>query len=292
MGAPSVGVFAKLVAGDESDDVVDEAYEFTSETMTRSVEHIGGVGISGDRQVRQERIVEGTIDVSGSITMEPTPDEMDKWLPRILGGAKQVDNTISIANTLPEFILEISKVGRAFKFANCKVNRATIRVATGSVVELTLDVLAKTFTTPASITSVPLVQAAPYVFHEGVLTLIALTREFNEAELTIENNLLGDIYRNSQTRSHIPEGPVAVTFNPTLPFTADEVDILNQTVAGAAATLVLTKGAKSLTVALGNLKFNGPGPQVGSRDGEILYSPTGTAYKTAAADAIKFTSVL
>lgn len=286
MGAPSMGHAAKIVMGDESDGIIDEGLEFISETLTEEIEFIGGQGISGEREMIEERIVEGLKDISGSIIFEPTPEEIDVMLPRILGGAKTVDD-IDIAATLPEFIIEIDKVGEQFRFNNCKVASATFRMSQGEVWQVELAIIAKTITTIGSITVVPIVQANPYVFTESIFTFDSSSREINEIEFVVDNGLLDDIYRNSQTRTEIPEGMVGVTVNPVLPFTADELALFTKGVVGAAADVKLTKGGKSLTFEFGNVKFNGAGPQVGERDGEILYSPTGTSYKTSSAASIK-----
>jgi len=286
MGAPSMGHAAKMVMGDQSDGIIDEGLEFISETLTEDIEHIGGQGISGEREMIEERMVEGLKDVSGSIVFEATPEEIDVMLPRILGGAKTV-NDIEIANTLPEFIIEISKVADDFRFNNCKVTSATFRMSQGEVWQVELAILAKTVTSGITITPVTIVQANPYVFTESVFTFDASSREINEIEFVIDNQLDDGIYRNSQTRTEIPEGVLLVTVNPTLPFTSDEVAVLNKGIAGAVSNIKLTKGGKSLTFEFGNVKFNGAGPQVGARDGEILYTPTGTSYKTSGAASVK-----
>ena len=289
MGAPSVGVFSVLRLG-VAGGSINEAYEFISESMTENIEYVGGNGISGSRDTRHERIALGRRDVSGSITFEPTPEELDLLAPRILGGTKDVTLfTIAIANTLPAMDIQFDKVGDVIQYNGCKVNRATIRANVGEVVQLVLELIGKTQTLPSA-ASAAITHGAPYVFHEGVFKFDTVTREVNSVEVSIENNLLADINRFSATRTHVPEGRVRVTCSPVMPFSSDEVAVLAKEVVGAAAQLKFTKAGKSFTIDLANLKFSGPGPQVGSKDGEILYQPTGVAYATSANGSILFTS--
>ena len=291
MGTPSIGFEGRLYVGATT---LTEAYPFVSESLTETVAMTEDRGISGRPTKRSERIVVATKDIAGDIVLEPTPAELDVWLPRILGGTKTL-NIVKLATTIPTFNVLINKGGDLHQFNTCAVNTATFRFTVGEPVQLTLNVLGKTKTLPEAEPDVAITDNPPYVCHEAVLRIGGTIRETNEVTLTVNRNLQG-LRRFSQTLTHVQEGPIAITFSPVLPFTADEVALLALEATGATGQIVVTKGGNSCTFDLANVKFTGAGPTVGSRDGEILYNPTGTAFSTTsetnADNALVVTSIL
>jgi len=276
MGTPSVGHSGRLYVA--SADTFNEAYPFLSESLVETPTHNPDRGISGRPTQRSERITEATLDIAGDIAFEPTPAEFDVWLPRFMGGSK-IGNDIKLAATVPAWDGLINKVGDLHQFNDLKVNQATIRAAAGENVGLTLSLLGKTMTLPVSEPDVAITDAAPYVFHEGVLLIGGSTREVEEISLVVNRKLAGS-RRFSKTMTHLNEGDIEITASPVLPFTEDEVAVLALGVTGATLNLTFTKGAQSLVFACSNVKFSGAGPAVGSRDGEILYSPSGIVFST------------
>ena len=198
--------------------------EIVSESLRKDLTILDTAGIRGTRSHPKERTRDGTYTVSGSIVTHATPTMLDNWLPRILGAAEAAD-TFALAETLTEFDILIDRVARRFQYVFCKVSRATFRSTAGGLLELTLDIIAKTETVSA--TAFPTITAptdAPYVHHDCVLTTQAATHIITEVEIVIDN-MVEARFSNSQTATDITPRDRLVTVNFTTPYTSTEVGL-------------------------------------------------------------------
>jgi len=282
MGAASMSTAARVGAGSASP--VDEEYEFLRCGVRKQGNIVPSEGIRGSRSRLSEAVTQGLYTVGGPLVMEPRPDDLDNWLPRILGGTETADN-FPLAETIPEFYFHVEKVATssAFEYAGCKVASAVFRSSKGQNLTLELDVQGKT----RSASAFPDIAASlsdmqPYIHHQAVVTLDSTAREVDNLEIRIDNGLILDRHYNSQSRVSLPEGDRIITVSFDSPFTADETDLLGIAIAGISGTIVYTNGSYSLTFTFGNLKASEVGPEVPGRGQEIPLRLELQAFKTDA----------
>jgi hypothetical protein len=270
MAEASQGAQARLCmepgAAPHTFDASSEPYEFVSESVQKKGKILDTAGIRGTRSHHVARTRPGTYEVGGSITLHPSPADLDLLLPRILGAAESAD-TFNLAETLPAFGILIDRVAETFEYTDCKVGKATFKGSAGGLVELTLEILGAaeiTGTAFPSLTLATSAAAAPYVFSDGVLTLLSAARKLMDFELVIDNGLNAR-FTNSQSATSITPQDRTITLKTTNPFTADEADLYDQANEGAAGTLVLTNGAMSTTFTFAALQVPAMSPVVGGK---------------------------
>lgn len=220
---------------------VDEGFVFTSESIVKRGVIVERTGLRGTRSHRADDTRVGPYAVGGRLVMEPTPEDLAIWLPRILGAAA-VGTTYDLDETLPSFTLSIDRVAKVFIYAGCKVNRATFQGSQGGLLRLTLDIVAQSETIAAAGTFPSLSPSVsqPYIFSDLVLTLASTAREVKEFELVIDNGVITDRFMNSLVIVNAPEGDRTLTLATMHAWAADNTDLYEQALAGAAGTLELT----------------------------------------------------
>lgn len=288
----SMGYAAQLGMGATS--TISEAYEFISETLTTNTEHLDTDGIIGTRSQRSETVVEGKIKIAGTIKLRPKAAELANLWQRILGGTPTgtAPVTYPVAEVVPYFWIMIDKVGKVFQYNECKINKATFTFEEGKIVELDLEIVATSCTITAAGTftaGLTLTAAQPFVWYNATYTFNAIARSVKKATVVIDNQLLQDEYRNSQTVQVIQEGKRIVTIESTTPFTSDETDLLSLAVAGVPATVVATAGATTLTMTFAAVAAPQHDPNVAGISQEITKDTTFTARSLGAAKEIVVT---
>lgn len=220
---------------------VDQGFVFVSESMTKRGTIVERNGLRGTRSHQADDTRVGTYRVGGQIVLEPTPEDLAVWLPRILG-ADPSGTTYNLAESLPSFTLTIDRVAKVFTYAGCKVNRATFHGAQGGLLRLSLDLLAQSETVAAagSFPALSIGSTQPYIFSDVSLTLASASREVKQFELSIDNGLVADRFMNSVTIVNAPEGDRTIALRTTHAWAAGNTDLYAQALAGAAGTLQLT----------------------------------------------------
>ncbi|MEQ8788876.1 MAG: phage tail tube protein [Pirellulaceae bacterium] len=267
MAEASQGVQARLCmepgAAPHTFDASSEPYEFLAESLRKRTALLDTSGIRGTRSHHAARTRVGAHAVSGSISLHPSPGDLDHLLPRILG-ADEASDVFVLAETLPSFGVLIDRVAETFQYTDCRVSKATFRGSAGGLVLLVLDIVGVAEVTGVSFPSLLLdttAQAAPYTFSDGVLTLQSAQRQMMDFELVIDNGLQAR-FTNSQTATSIVPQDRIVTLKTTNPFTSDEVDLYGQPAVGAAGSLMLTNGQMSTTFAFAALQSPDTSPVV------------------------------
>lgn len=268
-----------------------EAHEILSESMQAKGEIADTNGIRGTRSHASERTAAGVINVGGQLNYAVDPVILDLLLPRILG-ADEATNVFALTDALPTFDLLIDRITKRFVYTGCYVNKATFKGQQGSKpIDLTLDILAKAESAPSA-TAFPTItapSAAPYVFSQGVLTLVGSSRQILDFEVTIDNALQAR-FANSQTATDISPTDRIVTIKCTTPFTSTEYDLYNQTLLGSAASLVITNGSLSTTFTFGKIQFPAMSPVVAGKQ-EIPLTLEGIARMTSTTRELVVTNV-
>lgn len=279
MGTPSQGALTKMaiddstVTGISDFDSSSQGIEFISEDL-RMVSTINyNNGIRGTRSRLKDRCVVTQEVITGSIVIEPTPIELDLWFPRILGAAESSD-VFALAETIPEWGVLIDRIVQRHIYTNCRVSRATFTGAQSQPIRMTIEVEGSTEVLSA--TSFPTVGAIdtgqPYIMGQ---TTFSLSADASAAEclawtIVIDNMLDTNRFLNSVTRSKLTPQDRMISLQMTVPYTADEIDLYDQGVAGAAGSLTLTNGGQSTVFSFANLKAPAETPVVSGKTEEFL----------------------
>ncbi len=270
-------------------DPVTKQIEFVSCGLANTPQLVLSEGLRDGRARYETSAVFGTRAVGGPLVMDVRPDELAVVLPYILGAAASGEN-FATAETLTEFYALVDKVADIYLYAGCKVNQATFRSSANQLLNLSLDVVAKTETGGQTFPAISSSLSAfrPYIHHQGVLTLGGTAYPHDNLEITINNALQSDVYRNSQERTDIPEGDRIVTLAADFPFSATEESAFYQeAIAGLAGSMVYTQsGAINLTFTFANLKWAAASPIINGRGQEIGWRISFQAFKTSGGNEI------
>jgi hypothetical protein len=257
---------------------VDQAFVFTSESIVRRGVIVERAGLRGTRSHQALDTRLGPYTVGGRLMLEPTPEDLAIWLPRILGAAPS-GATYNLAESLPSFTLAIDRVAKVFTYAGCKVDRATLSGSQGGLLRLALDVVAQSEAVGAAGTFPALTAGVsqPYIFSDLKLTLAAAEREVKDFELVIDNGLITDRFMNSVVIVNAPEGDRTITLRTTHAWASANTDLYAQALAGAAGTLELTNALGGTppdgyrtTFSFATLQVPARSPSVPGRDELLL----------------------
>lgn len=269
-----------------------EGFVFVSNSVRRVRSILPRDGIRGFRDEVSTDTREGTDVVSGQIVLEPTPEDLAIWLPRILGGTPS-GTAYAVAETLPSFTHEIKRHAGTKGMAThtgCKVSRATFSCAQGQLMRLAMDIVGQdeTLATGSGFPSLTPTVTQPYVMHDFALTLVSATREFSSFNLVIDNQLDAGRFMNSRQITNLPEGGRLVTLSTTHDDNTTNADLLDQALAGVTGTLVATNGAYSTTFTFGILQVPAETPGIEGR-GAIDLTLNMTARRTGTTPSIAVT---
>lgn len=238
-----LGTIAEVTYGTPP-GAVNEPFVFVSEGIAKKGVIVERSGLRGTRSHVADDTRVGPYTAGGQLVLEPTPEDLAIWLPRILGGTPTGGEvkTYPLAETLPSFTLSIDRVAKVFTYAGCKVNRAILHGAQGGLLRLTLDIVAQSESV-ANAGTFPALTAGvtqPYIFSDLALTLATAAREVKQFDLTIDNALITDRFMNSITIVSAPEGDRMISLRTVHAWAPGNADLYAQALAGSAGTLQLT----------------------------------------------------
>ncbi len=250
-----------LSSWDNSSEVID----FQGESLRKRGRLIVPDGIHGTRSILKERVRTGAYTVKGVLRVNPSPEFMDLWLPRILGGAEGGNDVFSVQDDLATngtFALLIDRTFDIFQYTDLMVNRAMFRgramledEETPQPIELFLELFGKTETIdktwpdPAPAIGVAATDY-PYTFEDAVLNLQSSARNMMRWQLLIDNHLAVR-FSNSLTATSITPRRRSVRMQVVTPATSDETALYDQALAGTTGSVVFTNGSYVLTFTFG-----------------------------------------
>lgn len=247
MAEDSQGAQAKLCfepgSSPHTFDTSSEPYQFDSESMTGRQTILNDQGITGSRSEHSARTRFGERSALGQIIFCPSPNDLNLLLPRILGANESTD-VFALAETLPAFGVMIDKVAKVWSFSDCKINKATFSGTAGQKIRLTLDIIGFDYSIGNAGTFPVLTLAVaaadqPYTMSDAVFTLAGSARATKSFELVIDNMLEGRRSNSLAITSLTPQAR-KISLKTVHPYTADETNLVEQALAGAAGTIVLT----------------------------------------------------
>jgi len=281
------------------DDTSDGIFAYESESMKKTRSVVSKATSRGTRSHFVDSTREGINVVGGSITFYPTKDDLDIWLPLILGEEESTD-TFALGETLPWFALLVDKLGGVaneyFEYTDCKVNKATFQCTANEPLKLTVDILAKTENLGQAyptLSALALADTAaayqPWMFHDLALTLGGGSQKAYDCSIVIDNALEVKHASGDQDATSIQETDRIVTVAVTTPFTNTEnTNFLQDDVEGTSGSAVFTRGtspADALTFTFGALQMDALDTPGGGGRGEVTLPITFTARKPDAATA-------
>lgn len=271
MADSSQGSQAKACFDLDSIDTNSIPMDIVSSSMSGEQSLAISEGIRGTRSRTKERTRLGLNPVGGNVALQPSPTELNHLLYPILGTAESTD-VFALGETLPAFNWMEDKIAKVYTYAGCKVNQATFSGSPGQLMNLSLDIVGKTETegNAGTFPAITFDTDTAYAWSDAVLTIGGNAYSVMDWSVTI-NNFVVPRFTNSITATDIAPTDREVMMSITTPFTSDETALKALTLAGAAATLVLTNGGQSLSFAFANIKHNpNRTPTINGR-GEIVY---------------------
>ncbi len=305
---PSIGTLSKFAAGLTNPPT--SAFEYVG-TFGLGLHNtvIDTAGIRGTRQHPVERTRPNLQTVSGPITMNPGPGDLNFWLTPIMGQAATGAGTSGSPyswtpadkiNTYGSLFIGIDRLAQQHLYSGCQVNQAVFRATQGAFLELEMDIQGLTESVGASVLGagfaalIPSLQT-PYVLSDASLTYGGTTFQFRHVEVVISNGLKLDRFMNSVTRTDLPALDLAVSVSLDLPYTSDELSLYNQNATAGNVVLTFTNstgdsGSQSqLQFQLPATQFPTEPPITPGRD-EILLPLRGRAMRTGTTPPLTVTN--
>ncbi len=293
MTGESIGWQGILALDASTFDTSSEPFVFLSEDLRMTLGRIESNGIRGTRSQRGERVSRGLKTIAGSITLHPSPTELDLLLPRILGAAESTD-VFALDDTLPSFNVLIDRVAKVFQYDTCKIASAVFSGQTRQKLQLVLNIVGTSETINNAGTFPALTPDADeaYVFHQGTLSLGGTAYNFRSFQLTIDNGITPE-FNNSQTATDLTPRDRTVMFDVSTPFTSTEAGLYSTSVAatsGIAGILTFTSGNKSLVATMNSLIAEDRTPVLSGKDQLITLERAYKAFRTGTTKEIVFTN--
>jgi hypothetical protein len=189
--------------------------------------HVNYPGVRGKRGIVATSSYEGIKDVGLSFTGQPSADELAAWLKYILGGNPSGD-TYPLAEALPYFTAMVDAGNTVYSHDYLKVATATFSSDQNNPLTLAIEALGKNRVGGATFPSLTnLTVKRPYTHHELTVSIDGTAYKVQSSRLSINNNLDGNRFLNSQTRTEIPEGERLVQLVLMMPFGSSEYSAFN-----------------------------------------------------------------
>jgi hypothetical protein len=254
-----------------------EVYEFLTEDLGATRQVLDTGGIRGTRSMPKERTREGVRAVQGTIVMHPSPADLDKWLPRILGTAA-AGTTFALGDTFDEFSVLITRDQSNFEYTHCKVTRAEFRSQPNGFVEMSLTIIGGdefegvSAPTDATLALSTADNAYPYVFHDScgnVQIPSGTARELFDIAIAIDN-VMDARFVNCPTVTSITPQDRIVSLSCTTPYDASNATLFRQTTDNGPAFVKFENGNMSLRFDFASLKGPDQSPVVTGKNEIVL----------------------
>lgn len=266
----------------------------TTTTFTTGYENKGGNlslssapmvsdGMRGTRSRIDGRTRFGLKTVQGSLSFDPTPEELANLLPWILGGNAS-GTSYPLAETLTSRYVaqEMDSSCKWSEFSGVYVNRAVFSASEGGVLSLGLDLIGtdETLKTAGTFPSVTFGETTPFVFHDcsGGSSIFSEGMNIKNLQLTIDNQLAARFF-NSRTATSIKPRDRIITFSCGVEMSNANYNTLYGAEAAQEIDVQFTNGAYSLRFVMPYVRAAFQTPSIPNRD-EILYQLNGQALRS------------
>jgi hypothetical protein len=288
----SAGYAAQLGISAAAVPIAGERFEFARCMLGAHESIIDANGIIGSRSRDIERVRNGLVHVNGQIEMEPTAAEWALLLPWLLGAGPTGAGPLfayGLADQMPLKYVVVDKVAKVFTYNGCAVNKFTLSGAQGQPLKCVIEVIGLGETPAAAGTFPALVidlTTAPFVFHDGVITLGGTATLMKSWEISVDNHIDAERFFNSVTLA----GTLALDRTTTFKASIAYDSVLGQAIygtgiGGAIIDISNTNGNQHLNIAMPAVSFPKQGIDVPGRVEEML-EINGVAYRKALASEL------
>lgn len=274
------------------DGTGEELHYLISCGVGETQDHLIVPGSRGSRALYPDQTVRGNRLVGGPLQPRFGRDDLDIWLPRILGAAESSDS-FKVANTVPWFNLLIDKgQSKFFEYRDGKVARATFSGQAGGIVDMTLDTIFKKEEEYGgswpSITYTYDIGKRPLRFAEGALTIdpsgTPITILFESFTLTIDNLIEPRFYAGDDAATCLDEDRRVITLSVPAAHTSATKELYKRGFEGLAATLTFAADSMTTTFTFANLQWAKRSTTMAG-DGDTPLVLDMLAYRTEAGDS-------
>lgn len=269
MSTPVMHYARRLALGATS--TPDKRLQFVSCASRGAPTHNNYPGVRGYRGIPQLNSFEGVKDVGLSIQAMPSPDELVYWLKYIFGAASGTAYTLTEA--LPAFYAMVDAGNTVYLHSGEKVNTAVFSSDPNTPLTLALETIGLTRADGASFPSLSnLTAKRPYTHHECTLSIDGDAYTPAQVQLSVNNNLDGNRYLNSQSRTAILDGERLIQLAVMLPFGSSEYAAFKDMDlnAGLEAVLTYAYGAESLAFTMPAVSCPEPPTEIRGKNGELM----------------------
>jgi hypothetical protein len=232
------------------------AVEFKSHSIKQTIELSEDDGIRGVRSRALERVTQGLIKVSGSITFEPTPAEVAILLPIIVGSST---TATTLTDALADTTVVIDNGTKTDTFVG-RFTKGTFSGSPGQKIQLVVDFVGKTRATSSggSLSGTPDITVRPYMYHDmgSGITINSVVYGIDKFELTIDNHI-EPTFMSGQVATDLEPTDRTVSLAIQTRYTSAEDALMILASAGPvlssplAASIAFTNGTKSMTFSFG-----------------------------------------
>jgi hypothetical protein len=221
-----VGISAPGAFNPGSPLAITRALAVVSNSHTWTPEFVEDDGQRGTPWLSKEGVIYNRGQGSGSLVTRPRADDLRAILPLLIGGTWSTD-VLEPDIMCNFFRLTSDKSIAVFDHRDCKTNTWTLSSSSGQpVLQLEWNIESCNFlrTAAGSFTAgLNLSLQQPFVHTLSTITINSVVYQVDDVSITGNNNLLTDIFFNSQTRTDLAMGNQTFQFTHTSPFdkTAD-----------------------------------------------------------------------
>lgn len=233
--------------------------EFISirELTVRELVDNGQIAIRGVLDHSKERVSLGRLIIGFEFTANPSPAELDVYLP-LWSFSQSPTDTFTISDSYSTFTSVIDRVTKVHTYTNCKMGRTVLSGQRGTQpIMLTQQILATGFSEGTDFGSPTAIDTdICYAFHEGTFTYSGTGYAFDRFQLVIDPHLEVQ-WNNSSTPTEICPTNRETTLSLNTPYTSSESTLFTtplSSAAGAAASLAFSRANQSTSIAFANLK--------------------------------------
>ena len=280
--AEKVGVFNRLWLSAAASDATYTELEFLEGSQIGLQEQfLDSNGMVGSRTRPSERVRQGPRQTTGSLSLQPTPLELDKILTWALGGTKSGD-TVALAERPPARWLRTYRDGLYHTYDGVYVGRITFAAGEGSLLTVSLDLQGVDETASGAPTSPGGIDltGGPYTLFDCVTTVGGTAYPFRNFQVSVDNRLEVK-FNNSITPSSINPTDRQTQVMLGLPL-GDASALYGSAVSGVQVVSAFTNGTRSLTLTLPKVQAPRQPLPLGTRQALTL-SWGGTARGTGGA---------
>jgi hypothetical protein len=208
----------------------------------------------GNPWLSSEGVVYNRGQGSGPLTLRPRADDFRFILPLLLGGAFS-GNEIEPAIICNFFRLQADKSVAVFDHRDAKTNSWTLSSSSGQPVlqlEWNIESCKYVRTNAGTFTSgLDLSIQQPFVHTASTVTIDGDVYKVDDVSISGNNNLLTDIFFNSQTRTDLAMGNQVFQFTHTSPFNVSaDLALLDLGASSVSGQVVYTAAGGSLTLTI------------------------------------------